>query len=232
MYKIRKQFRFQWDICQNEIRLEENVMKYLTENDLRIAYRDIPFEVFTIRSDEKLTPGARTFLSDRKIKIIDDNNGKTRSQINHYSGRGQPQASAASFETNDFELLSVRCDMLSAAQMLYGLDMAIAEELKLLERYLSTPSGTADITSSTFFKNEKEVDRTVIVEQLSNVGLFINTQKGEILLKLYPIYFSLLAYIEKNRNSDDLRFVTTLSRLGNLISYYLSKEERETDEPR
>ena len=122
--------------------------------------------------------------------------------------------------------------MLSAAQMLYGLDMAIAEELKLLERYLSTPSGTADITSSTFFKNEKEVDRTVIVEQLSNVGLFINTQKGEILLKLYPIYFSLLAYIEKNRNSDDLRFVTTLSRLGNLISYYLSKEERETDEPR
>lgn len=206
-------------------------MKYLTENDLRIAYRDIPFEVFTVRSDEKLTPGARTFLSDRKIKIIEDNNGKTRSQINHYSGRGQPQASAVSFETNDFELLSVRCDMLSAAQMLYGLDKAIAEELKLLERYLSTPYGTASITSSTFFKTEEDGNQTVIVEQLSNVGLFINTQKGEILLKLYPIYFSLLAYTEKNRNSDDLRFVTTLSRLGNLISYYLSKEEKEVDGP-
>ena len=101
----------------------------------------------------------------------------------------------------------------------------------MLERYLSTPDGTASITSSTFFKTEEDVNQTVIVEQLSNVGLFINTQKGEILLKLYPIYFSLLAYTEKNRNSDDLRFVTTLSRLGNLISYYLSKEEKEVDGP-
>ncbi|PMR92941.1 hypothetical protein C1M49_02470 [Streptococcus intermedius] len=206
-------------------------MKYLTENDLRIAYRDIPFEVFTIRSNEKLTPGARTFLSDRKIKIIDDNDSKARSQVNHYSGRGQPQASSVSFVPNDFELLAVRCDMLSAAQILCGLDIAIAEELKLLERYLSTPSGTVDITSFTFFQNLKEVDQTGLVEQLSNVGLFINTQKGEILLKLYPIYFSLLAYAEKSRDSDDIRFVTTLSRLGNLISYYLGKEERETDEP-
>ncbi len=121
--------------------------------------------------------------------------------------------------------------MLSAAQMLCGLDIAIAEELKLLERYLSTPSGTVDITSSTFFQNLKEVDQAGLVEQLSNVGLFINTQKGEILLKLYPIYFSLLAYTEKSRDSDDIRFVTTLSRLGNIISYYLGKEERETDEP-
>ncbi|WP_117280135.1 hypothetical protein [Streptococcus intermedius] len=206
-------------------------MKYLTENDLRIAYRDIPFEVFTIRSNEKLTPGARTFLSDRKIKIIDDNDGKARSQVNHYSVRDQPQASSVSFVPNDFELLAVRCDMLSAAQMLCGLDIAIAEELKLLERYLSTPSGTVDITSSTFFQNLKEVDQAGLVEQLSNVGLFINTQKGEILLKLYPIYFSLLAYTEKSRDSDDIRFVTTLSRLGNIISYYLGKEERETDEP-
>ena len=51
-------------------------MKYLTENDLRIAYRDIPFEVFTIHSDERLTPGARTFLSDRKVKIIDNNQSR------------------------------------------------------------------------------------------------------------------------------------------------------------
>ena len=73
---------------------------------------------------------------------------------------------------------------------------------------------------------EQEIEPGLLIEQLSNVGLFIKTQKGEILLKLYPLYFSLLAYIQKNKCSDETRVAKTLSRLGNLISYYLGKEER------
>lgn len=47
-------------------------MKYLTEDDLRLIYHDNPFETFTIQNQTRLTPGAKTFLMDRKVKIIDE----------------------------------------------------------------------------------------------------------------------------------------------------------------
>lgn len=47
-------------------------MKYLTEDDLRLIYRDNPFETFTIQKQTRLTPGAKTFLMDRKVRLIDE----------------------------------------------------------------------------------------------------------------------------------------------------------------
>ncbi|MGC4388484.1 hypothetical protein ABXW34_21820, partial [Streptococcus suis] len=51
-------------------------MKYITEDDLRLIYRDNPFETFTIQAQTRLTPGAKTFLTDRRIAIIDERNNK------------------------------------------------------------------------------------------------------------------------------------------------------------
>ena len=200
-------------------------MKYLTENDLRIAYRDIPFEVFTIHSDERLTPGARTFLSDRKVKIIDNNQSRKGSWTCNGGSRGQPKDSSLSNQVEDLELLAIRCEILSAAQALSNVDLPITEELTLIERYLADGFGSENLSSSRFFE-EDEIESNLLIGQLSNVGLFIKTQKGEILLKLYPLYFSLLAFIQRNKCSDETRLAKTLSRLGNLISYYLGKEER------
>lgn len=47
-------------------------MKFITEEDLRDIYRREPFTTYGMEPGTRLTPGARQFLSDRKIKMLDD----------------------------------------------------------------------------------------------------------------------------------------------------------------
>lgn len=47
-------------------------MKVITEIELRDLYRKKPFESFTVHSPEKLTPAAAQFLTERRIRIIED----------------------------------------------------------------------------------------------------------------------------------------------------------------
>ncbi|MGN0710325.1 MAG: hypothetical protein ACI4LO_01095 [Anaerovoracaceae bacterium] len=47
-------------------------MKFITEEDLRDTYRKEPFTTYEIEPGTRLTPGARQFLADRGIIMIDD----------------------------------------------------------------------------------------------------------------------------------------------------------------
>ena len=46
-------------------------MIFITEQDLRDLYGKQAFETFTLIEGERLTPGARQFLADRQISIVD-----------------------------------------------------------------------------------------------------------------------------------------------------------------
>lgn len=46
-------------------------MIFITEQNLRDLYAKQPFETFTLVEGERLTPGARQFLADRQISIVD-----------------------------------------------------------------------------------------------------------------------------------------------------------------
>ena len=47
-------------------------MIYLTEFDLREQFKESPFNQFVVKKDVKLTPGARQFLIDKRVKIISE----------------------------------------------------------------------------------------------------------------------------------------------------------------
>lgn len=42
-------------------------MRYITEMDLRDLYHEEPFTTYYLAADNRLTPGARQFLTDRRI---------------------------------------------------------------------------------------------------------------------------------------------------------------------
>ena len=46
-------------------------MIYITEQNLRDLYAKQAFESFTLVEGERLTPGARQFLADRQISVVD-----------------------------------------------------------------------------------------------------------------------------------------------------------------
>ena len=44
-------------------------MRFITEDDLRKQYKDMPVDTYSPQPGTKLTPGARQFLADRQIRI-------------------------------------------------------------------------------------------------------------------------------------------------------------------
>ena len=47
-------------------------MKFITEYDLRARFNEQPFTDYIIEKNTRLTPGARQFLSDRRITLLED----------------------------------------------------------------------------------------------------------------------------------------------------------------
>lgn len=46
------------------------MLKFITEQILRESYKNKPFETFKVESNERLTPGGRQYLIDKKVKIV------------------------------------------------------------------------------------------------------------------------------------------------------------------
>ncbi|MGM0125901.1 hypothetical protein IGI37_003302 [Enterococcus sp. AZ194] len=46
-------------------------MHFITESELRITYRNAPFQEFTLKPEERLTPEGKQFLIDKKIRLIE-----------------------------------------------------------------------------------------------------------------------------------------------------------------
>lgn len=46
-------------------------MKFITEYDLRAKFNEQSFDKYILEKDSRLTPGARSFLNDRKVQIVE-----------------------------------------------------------------------------------------------------------------------------------------------------------------
>lgn len=87
-------------------------MKVITETELREIYKKNPFETYTIVYPEKLTPAARQFLTDRKIKIIDSRDAKAGTiPAKNNATSGNCAVKAAMKEPEKGYLLMDRCEI-------------------------------------------------------------------------------------------------------------------------
>lgn len=211
-------------------------MKFLTEDDLRVEYHRFPFETFTVKKTERLTPGARTFLLDRKIKIVDEKQGTLPGKFNPYSYKEETLTSTKSLSTTWSSLpvwLDVRCAFLQAAYDVAHRDLLLAQELSALERYLATilAGGEAQLPPSCSGRTSTEkVDRTFIHGNLSNVGMFLQSNNGQILIKLYPLYFHLEKVIDDLQLQDEEKVQILLCQLGQCIAHYLQIREEDSND--
>ena len=57
-------------------------MKFITENDLRDLNRKEPFTTYELEPGARLTPGARQFLSDLRINMVDNDSSINKNAIN------------------------------------------------------------------------------------------------------------------------------------------------------
>ncbi|MGT2800332.1 hypothetical protein [Streptococcus marmotae] len=207
-------------------------MKFLTEDDLRVEYHNFPFDTFTIQKNTRLTPGARTFLADRKIKIIDANEQvqkrRNSTGLSLQKEEGQAECCAQPATFRQAEWFAIRCELLKTAYDLAGTDMPLAEELKIIERCLALAltNESCSLPPITMVNTEAvQMDKTAVIGNLSTVGMFLQTNKGRVLTRLYPIYFRLDAWVEQLDIAAQASLPEVVQRLEQLIAYYLNKSE-------
>lgn len=113
-------------------------MRFITENDLRKSYQNTPFTIYEIEQDTKITPGARQFLIDKGIRICE----KEKNQKEEKKEECQKEEAENIYMTKiQRELLSI--SLVEASFLKIGLelleeDVLIAQEIFLLEQYLSS----------------------------------------------------------------------------------------------
>ncbi|MGT2935521.1 hypothetical protein ACVR0P_06625 [Streptococcus castoreus] len=211
-------------------------MKFLTEDDLRVEYHQFPFETFTIKKEQRLTPGARTFLLDRKIKIVDENEVKLRGKLKPYVQKEEVSTSSGLLDTSWLShpvWLDIRCEFLQTAYEVVGRDLPLAQELNALERYLATILAEGEAVLPPICRGRistERVDRSFIHGNLSNVGMFLQSNNGQILVKLYPLYFHLEKVIDDLKLQKEEKFLALLYRLGQVIAHYLQIREEATND--
>lgn len=107
-------------------------MKFITEADLRAAYKATPFTIYTLPSETKLTPGARQYLLDLGVDLYERKKERTVS-----SQAEMAQTSTMAVLEKEWLLLKIKClkpDFLLTAQELTMLDVSLAQQVTDLGR--------------------------------------------------------------------------------------------------
>lgn len=113
-------------------------MRFITEIDLRYLYNDKAFTVYNIDQDVRLTPGARQFLTDKKIKILNNDISKKRDVIK------KEKATSLVKEKNDWrykkllaKISSLEAVFFLSIEEILDRDIVLAQEITELSKSIT-----------------------------------------------------------------------------------------------
>ncbi|ABX41797.1 hypothetical protein [Lachnoclostridium phytofermentans] len=117
-------------------------MKFITEDDLRILFRREPFTFYDIPTGNRLTPGARQFLVDKKVPISNDpmvvkrkNEKSTEIKVEASKKEDAPKKEICK-EVFQLKKKTLQAQFLEAGLELLSRDVLLAQQVFDLERTL------------------------------------------------------------------------------------------------
>lgn len=122
-------------------------MRFLTEEDLRLLYRNTPFAEYHIEPSTRLTPGGRQFLNDRGIRVCGERASARPVAVGNAQAAGNAQVAgpllpaAPTSPASSHELLALRraqSIFLSTGAELLDYSVVTAGEVFELERLLAS----------------------------------------------------------------------------------------------
>lgn len=122
-------------------------MRFLTEEDLRLLYRNAPFAEYHIEPGTRLTPGGRQFLNDRGIRVCGERASARPVAVGNAQAAGNAQVAgpllpaAPTSPASSHELLALRraqSIFLSTGAELLDYSVVTAGEVFELERLLAS----------------------------------------------------------------------------------------------
>lgn len=149
------------------------MLKFITEEDLRALYRKEAFDFYQVSENQRLTPGGRQYLLDKKIEIrLLDKNKKISPSVSN---------------SNIYKLKSIDMDFLSLANELLGKSTEFTYELleskKILKNMIDSLEGKNDLIKV------KEVEGLEYIYPDENC---LYNKNGKYIFHIKKIIFDLL----------------------------------------
>lgn len=116
-------------------------MRFLTEEDLRLLYRNTPFAEYHIEPGTRLTPGGRQFLNDRGIRVCGERASARPVAVGNAQAAGPLLPASPTSPASSHELLALRraqSIFLSTGAELLDYSVVTAGEVFELERLLAS----------------------------------------------------------------------------------------------
>ncbi|WP_297597293.1 hypothetical protein [uncultured Cetobacterium sp.] len=107
------------------------MLKFITEEYLRELYRKESFECFQIEENQRLTPGGRQYLLDKKVRIENFDENKKKTQVVLY-------------KKNIYKLRSLEMEIYSLVSELLNKNIKVAAEILEIGKVLKNVSDTLE----------------------------------------------------------------------------------------
>lgn len=163
------------------------MLKFITEEYLRELYRKEPFECFQIEQNQRLTPGGRQYLLDKKVKIENFDKDKKETQV-------------VLDKKNIYRLRSLEMEIYSLVSELLNRDIKVAAEILEIGKVLKNVSDTLE-GKCELLKLQEEISCGESQEINESYLYFKN---GKYIFSLKKIIFELHLFKEILLKNEDV----------------------------
>lgn len=143
-------------------------MHFVTEHELRTTYQKEAFTQFCLKNQVRLTPGAKQFLLDKKIRIVSEAEWKENTEAVK-----QSLTSLNGYK----EVLS--SELLEAALIAMKQQLSVSQKIIDLEKILMLSLGKDSSDSEPILKE---------IEEFRLEAVHIFSEQGLLLIKLKKVY--------------------------------------------
>lgn len=169
-------------------------MKFITEKYLRDLFKKEPFTTYELSKEERLTPGAREFLYDKKVNVSDDKKEFTDIDLNKIEDKQDNIKINQNKEKFDNKLKLIQAIFFDAAQDLLYKDILLAQLIIKLVKELIDIKDIPDkysMDTPSYFTECKGIKASNLKDNLDEcfeiTDFHIQLENGKQIIILYKL---------------------------------------------
>lgn len=173
---------------------ERKMLKFITEQYLREIYKKMPFEIFKLEKEQRLTPGGRQFLTDKRIKIesveeVKSTKNDLKGKIETAKDKNKEKVVFIKKNKYFYKIKSLESQLFSLVSE--NLD----KNISLAQRLLEITRNFRNLNRENNLKEERKKD--VILEDINIHDIYIHNKNAVEIFKLHSILYE-INYLEED----------------------------------
>lgn len=206
-------------------------MKFITEYDLRAQFNEQPFTEYRIKENVRLTPGARQFLSDWRISLLEGVEEPQKHDLTINQNEQKDPLKIARLVSNmeilEAEFLVIASQIIEENIKLAGGMLKVGQEFGQIRLFLTGEIEELDICFEACAGMKGENGCQDMGNCLKTSDFYIQSANGKALVQLNALRAKLRAVrldlIQTFRDPEDEQYLTAATEAVNKIINKLSQ---------